>query len=395
MDLNPTDNWWADKITGLDTRYYKVSPDGSDPKIDDAIDAKISAYDTGIQEQLSAIETQKPDLSEYYKSSEVDNLLKDKADVSTTNALNATVSTLQTNVTAASNNAQTALDTANTAQSNINTLNGTVSAIQEQLNNIDLDQTYTYSASYDTVEGADGKAQNWFTLWEIENEGESDEKRTEKSKFQIAGGGGGGASSGVTIVIKYVTTSPVVALKDSKVSITYNYSALDANGDPDDVGTTTWRIGSTVVGTGSCNQGDNTVDVTDWLTTGSQKLTLTCTATDGSIATKTWTIQVVDIKLTSDFNDSITRNPGDVEFTYTPFGSISKVVHFILDGETLPSVTTSASGISQPYMLKGLANGSHLLEVYITADINGKPIETDHIFKDIIIYNGSSIVIGC
>lgn len=192
-----------------------------------------------------------------------------------------------------------------------------------------------------------------------------------------------------------MTQSPVVALIGSKVNLTYNYSALDANGDPDDVGSTTWRIGSTVVGDGTCRQGDNTVDVTAWLTTGSQKLTLTCTATDGSIATKTWTIQVVDVKMTSDFNDTITRNPGDVEFTYTPSGSISKVVHFILDGNTLPSVTTSASGISQSYTLKSLAKGSHLLETYITADINGTPVETDHIFKDIIIYDGSSIVIGC
>lgn len=395
IDLNPTDNWWADKISGLDTRYYKVSPSGNDPKIDDAIDAKISTYDTGIQQQIAAIETQKPDLSEYYKSSEVDTLLEGKADVSTVNGLSATVSTLQTNVTTASNNAQTALDTANTAASNITTLNSTVGTIQEQLNNIDLDQTYTYSASYDTVEGTDGKTQNWFTLWEIENEGESGEKRKEKSKFQITGGGGGGAQTGVTIVIKYVTQSPVVALTGSKVTLTYNYSALDANGDPDDVGSTTWRIGSTVVGDGTCRQGDNTVDVTAWLTTGSQKLTLTCTATDGSIATKTWTIQVVDVKMTSDFNDTITRNPGDVEFTYTPSGSISKVVHFILDGNTLPSVTTSASGISQSYTLKSLAKGSHLLETYITANINGTPVETDHIFKDIIIYDGSSIVIGC
>ena len=297
-------------------------------------------------------------------------------------------------MTAASNNAQTALDTANTAQSNVNTLNGTVATIQQQLNNIDIDQTYTYAASYDTVEGTDGTSQNWFTLWEIENEGESTEVRTEKSKFQIVGGGGG-ASSGVTIVIKYVTTSPVVALTGSNVILTYNYSALDANGDPDDVGTTTWRIGSTVVGTGTCNQGNNTVDVTRWLTTGSQKLTLTCTASDGTIATKTWTIQVVDVKLTSDFNDTITRNPGDVEFTYTPYGSISKVVHFILDGTALSTVTTSVSGISQSYVLKSLTNGPHLLETYITADINGTLIETDHIFKDIIIYDGSSIVIGC
>lgn len=57
MDLNPTDNWWADKITGLDTRYYKVSPSGTDPDIGDAIDAKIATYDTGIQAQIAAIET--------------------------------------------------------------------------------------------------------------------------------------------------------------------------------------------------------------------------------------------------------------------------------------------------------------------------------------------------
>ena len=55
------------------------------------------------------------------------------------------------------------------------------------------------------------------------------------------------------------------------------------------------------------------------------------------------------------------------------------------------------SGVPLAYELPAQTHGAHLLEVYMTAEINGKAIESNHIVKDIIWYDSTSNkpVIGC
>lgn len=274
---------------------------------------------------------------------------------------------------------------------NLSSLSRTVDGIRQDVDSIDT-EGYTYYATYGNATLTTGEeAENVFTLYEVK-----DEKEEVKSQFVITGGGGGGTTT-TTLKVERITESPVVVTTTDKVEIKFNYSSTDSDGESVD-GTYTWKLGSSIIASGALVQGENTFDATEYINIGTQKLILTVTDAAGSVVVKSWTVQKVDVRLESSFNDKITYGVNNsVNFTYTPYGAINKTVHFKLDGVELSSVSTSSSGTLQSYTLPAQSHGSHLLECYITATINGKDIETDHIFKDIIWYDENSDipVIGC
>ena len=297
-----------------------------------------------------------------------------KADVeSTTNALS---SSIRTNATS------------------ISSLSNTVEGLQSTVNSIDTSPRKTYDVAYNDTEDPD-VGENVFAFYEITNEGQPGASREIKKKFKIVGGSGGGTTS--TLKIEYVTTSPVIVTVNDKVIIKYRFSGKDSSGDPVSDGVATWKIGKQIISTGTAISGENTFDATDYIGIGTQKLTLSITDDAGSLVTKTWTVQKIDIRLESSFNDKLTYNMGAVSFDYTPYGAISKDIHFKLDGVEIGRVTTSSSGIPMSYSIPAQTHGAHLLETYITAEINGSTIESNHILKDIIWYNPESedAVIGC
>ena len=278
-------------------------------------------------------------------------------------------------------------------RTNIQSLSGTVTQLQQEMKNLDV-EGYTYYATYGKATLLTGdEADNVFTLWECK-EG----KEEVKSQFVIAGGGGGGGTTTTTnLVVDRITASPIIATPTDKVEIKINYSSTDSDGELID-GNYTWKLGSSTIMTGALVQGENTFDMTEYVSIGTQKFTLTVVDDGGSVNVKSWTVQVVDVRLESAFSDRITYPAGNaVNFTYTPYGSVSKTVHFILDGEELEPVVTSASGTLQSYSLPAQEHGAHLLECYITATVNNIDIETDHIFKDIVWFDDESDVpvIGC
>lgn len=281
--------------------------------------------------------------------------------------------------------------TANTT--NIQSLSSTVTQLQQEMKNLDV-EGYTYYATYGKATLLTGdEADNVFTLWECK-----DGKEEVKSQFIIAGGGGGGGTTTTTnLVVDRITASPIIATPTDKVEIKINYSSTDSDGELID-GTYTWKLGSSTIMTGALVQGENTFDMTEYVSVGTQKFTLTVVDEGGSVNVKSWTVQVVDVRLESVFSDKITYPAGkSVNFTYTPYGSVSKTVHFILDGVELDTVTTSASGTLQSYSLPAQTHGAHLLECYITATVNSMEIETEHIFKDIMWFdeNSDTPIIGC
>ncbi len=351
---------------------------------DEKTDNKISEAISPIQADLESIHEDIDGLpqtlaTDYYNKEIVDELLEDKANKSTLNALNTSLSSVES--------------TANSNKTNIVTLGGKISDLETAIGQIDTSPALTYDVAYNDAD----VGENVFAFYEIQNEGDSaNEIKTIKKQFTIVGGSGGG-STGSVLKIEYITMSPLTVTVNDKVSIKFNFSGTDSSGDIVPEGKATWKVGNTIVATSTVISGENVFDISDYISIGTQKVLLTITDDAGSVATKSWTVQKIDVRLESSFNDKLTYPIGNISFDYTPYGAISKNVHFILDGVEIGTTTTTSSGIPMSYTLPQQPHGSHLLEVYMTAEINNSTIESNHITKDIIWYDSEndSPVISC
>lgn len=377
-----TDYATNESVNALIGNYYTKT------ETDTKINASLENYATK-DDMSNAISS--ADLNSYYKKTETysQTEIDDKlANVGVDLSGYATETYVNNKVAPISSSAET-------NKSDIATLSATVGTLQSAVDSIDKSPRLTYDAVYNDLEDPNS-GENKFVLYEIENEGvEGSEVKTPKASFVITGGSGGGTSS--TLKIGYVTTSPLVVTTNDDAIIKYTFSGTDSSGDVVSEGVATWKVGGRVVATNTAVAGENSFDITDYVSIGTQKVLLTITDDAGSLATKTWTVQKIDVKLESDFNDAITYPIGEVSFNYKPYGSIDKTVRFKLDGVELTSVNTKSSGIPMSYVLPSQSHGSHLVEAYITAELNGNTIESNHIYKDVIWYDSSSSVpvIGC
>ena len=367
------------KTVDLEENYYNKTD--ATQLINNTIDGKGFATTSYVDEAIESA-----DLDSYYKktetysSTEIDEKLAN-VNVDLTGYATEKFVTDKTDVLSSSINTNT---------ENISSLSTTVGDLQNTVNSIDASPRLTYDVEYNDIENPD-VGENVFVFYEIENEGKENEVREAKKKFTIVGGSGGGATSS-SLKIGYITTSPLVVTTNDSAIIRYTFSGTDSSGDDVTEGTATWKVSGRIVATNTALNGENSFDITEYLNIGTQKVNLSIVDEAGSLVTKTWTVQKIDVKIESSFNDTFTYPIGTITFDYTPYGAVSKDIHFILDGIEIGTVATSSSGIPMSYDLPVQEHGSHLLEVYMTAEINGNAIESNHIVKDVIWYDSTSTI---
>lgn len=261
-------------------------------------------------------------------------------------------------------------------------------------NGLSIDQTGVASAySYDISKTLKEDGQT-YQLNLIRSDGNEEEIVQSVDLPAGGGGGGGGSLEGFYLNIERVTTSPVIAATNDSVVITVDIQSYEEDSSHNQTfvdGTYTWKIGTTILMTGAYSKTRNSFDLTPFLSAGTQRVSLTVTQSDsGATQTRTWNVQLVDIRLESNFMDEFTNQAGQqVGFTYIPYGAVPKVVHFKLDGTELPTVslTSGTSGTTQMYMIPAHSHGTHTLEVWMIATVGANSVESNHIYKDIIWYD--------
>lgn len=244
----------------------------------------------------------------------------------------------------------------------------------------------------------DNEGQSWLVLYQLDGENKVEASRV---LLPAMGGSGSGASR---VTITRVTDTPLIITPTDRAIITANITSneITRTGEDGEVtsATYTWKRGATTLISGPIVQGNNSFDLTDYIDSGSNtNLTLTVVDEKGSMDSKKWVVQRVDLRLESNFNDkySIELNE-DIDLNYTPYGAIDKTIYFMIDGndENIESVSIPAriSGTEQSYHINALSAGAHLVEMWMEATVNNRNIETEHVYKD-IVWLGSTPIISC
>jgi len=156
-------------------------------------------------------------------------------------------------------------------------------------------------------------------------------------------------------------------------------------------GTLTVTVGGVLKKTQDVAQGSLTVDVSDYLSTGVNKVKVKVADVYDNSKTITFTITVVELSISSSFDISGTFAAGtSIDYTYTPTGAVDKTVYFKVDGTTVGTATVTTSGRQQTYTIPAMSHGAHSLLVYFTATVDEEVVTSNELYYDLIVVDSSS-----
>ena len=201
----------------------------------------------------------------------------------------------------------------------------------------------------------------------------------------FGGGSGSGGGSTNTAVLTMTNATGWVSstiASGSACTLLVEWSSIE-DGLSTGNGSLTVKVGGSVKAILDVPQGVVSVPVGDYLTAGSNSVQLVVADSYGNSRMKNFTITVVELTLTSSFDDATVQN-GILAFPYTPYGAVTKTVHFILDGTELETASVSVSGRQQSYIIQKQSHGAHTLKVYFEATVNGNTVRSNELFYEII-----------
>lgn len=205
------------------------------------------------------------------------------------------------------------------------------------------------------------------------------------------GGGGGGSTTGYTIDLKNLLESRVITVAEGKkVELKFSYTSADYEGLDDGPGIGRIIVNDITKQTFTAVQGTNIVDITSYLTVGSNTVKVQVENSESAKKTINYVVTVAAAYLTSNFDVS-SPFTGDIPFTYIPTGIATKTVHFELDGEEIGTATVTSSGRQQNFTIPAQPHGAHSLVVWFECDIEGTTITSNEIrFAIICIEEGNT-----
>ena len=330
--------------------------------IDDAKDSAVSDVETAGQTAVAAVQAAQTTAVGAVNST------KDTA----MSAINARGQEIVNITTSADTNAALALQQANQAMNE-------VAGVEESVQNVESDVSGLELLLSGKVDG--GYVEN--NALYLTSNGE-----VVAGPFEGIGGGGGGGGGGGstnTAVITMNNTTGWVSRTvagGSDVSVSIFWSSIEDE-LPTGNGTLTVKVGSVVKAAYEVAQGDLTIPLQDYLSTGTNTVQIQVSDSYGNSRVKNFTITVAELYITSSFDDSVAQT-GVLAFPYTPYGAVAKTVHFVFDGTELDTVSTSVSGRQQTYIFTAQSHGVHTLRVYFEATVNGSTVRSNELYYEII-----------
>ena len=193
------------------------------------------------------------------------------------------------------------------------------------------------------------------------------------------GGSSGGGTGGGTYTVKLTnlmdSRSITVALGGSAV-LAFRYTSVDEDSMDDGNGVGRISVNGVQMETINVSQGDNTIDVSSILSTGSNSVVIKVENSEGTSRSLKYTVTVVSLSMFTTFNE-LAGYSGNVTYSYTITGAGTKTVHFVMDGVEIGSENVTTSGRSQSFSIPEQQHGGHVFEVYATLQTEGMTVRSN------------------
>ena len=245
------------------------------------------------------------------------------------------------------------------------------------------------------------KASTYGTALQLNEIGEGTDKAYSLSLLNEAGevistsdmftGGGGGTVATTKVVLTRVTPNKTVKAGD-EVKLTYTYDQTDtaageSTGNPGRATVTVTQGANTSTLTQTISAGStNTVDVTKYMGVGTNTVRVRVEVGEGAemqVAQVTWSINVVQLTLSSSFNiaTAITRGQ-TLSIPYALSGAGTKTLRCYVDGTDTEdrSITSSTANGSFSIATTNLAHGTHTVQLVVELELSdGSTIKSNSI----------------
>lgn len=200
----------------------------------------------------------------------------------------------------------------------------------------------------------------------------------------ISGTAGGGGTNTFTVTLTNLLDERVITVPEGEsVVLRFNYSSVDDEGIDDGAGIGQVLVGGIVRRTFSAVQGENEIDVTDYLGAGTNSVSIRVTNSENSGKLLPYTITLAAVYLTSSF-DAMAIQTGAFTFPYTPTGLAEKTMHFEVDGVEIGTAAVTTSGRQMTYRIPAQNHGSHILRAWFTCTINGATVPSNVLYYSFI-----------
>lgn len=208
--------------------------------------------------------------------------------------------------------------------------------------------------------------------------------------FKLLSELGGGSNTGIVMKLQKIN-EPSTAALGNDVIIQYSFTSIDTvDNTPTGKGKVTCSANGTKVYNAQIEQGTNAFNFGKHLVLGTNKMEIVVTDNYGTSRILSYEVEIVKIELTSTFDDSQLFT-GSITYKYIPIGAVMKTIHFILDGIEIGTYETASTNRQQAYSIPAQSHAAHRLEVYMTAEVDGSNIQSNHLYYDLIcVVNGNS-----
>ena len=205
-------------------------------------------------------------------------------------------------------------------------------------------------------------------------------------------GAGGGSSLATKVILTRVTANKTVKIGDD-VKLTYKYDHVnsetgESTGNPAKAIVTIIQGANTNTLESNIYAGSsNTVDVTKYMGVGTNTVRVKVQVGEGAemqVSQITWTINVVQLTLSSSFNIATSINRGDsITIPYALSGAGNKTLRCYVDGVDKEdrSITASTANGSFSIDTSGMSHGTHSIQLVVELELS-----EDNIIKSNSIY---------